>query len=53
MAKEWILNMATNRWGLRKTEVALSLIYWSHISGDGNLRALADKVFEYGLRRRR
>ncbi|UCC94880.1 MAG: hypothetical protein JSW40_08730 [Candidatus Omnitrophota bacterium] len=34
-------------------DVALSLIYWSHISGDKSLRKVARNIFEYAIRHRR
>ncbi len=32
------------------TEVAIALLYWSHISGDNNLRELANKIYDYGMK---
>ncbi len=34
-------------------EVAISILYWSHISGDMEMRELAKKVYDYGLNNRR
>lgn len=33
------------------TEVAIALLYWSHISGDKSLRELANKVYDYGMKK--
>ncbi len=39
--------------GVNYPEVALSLIYWSYISDNKELRELAKKIFEYGVKKRR
>ena len=30
-------------------EVLMSMVYWSHLSGDADIRALANTVYDYAL----